>query len=82
MNAIKDELNFILTGSNGWISRNFISQIKINYPSANIYEINRKNGLESIEQHSTKNNVYLIHNVFMRAENLIKDMSENQFKRE
>jgi len=82
MNAIKDELNFILTGSNGWISRNFISQIKINYPSANIYEINRKNGLESIEQHSTKYNVFLIHNVFTRAENLIKDMSENQFKSE
>jgi hypothetical protein len=82
MNAINDEFNFILTGSNGWISRNFISQIKINYPSANIYEINRKNGLESIEQHLTKNNIYLIHNVFTRAENLIKDMSEKQFKSE
>ena len=82
MNKINEDLNFILTGSNGWISRNFISQIKINYPSANIYEINRENGLESIKKHSTKNNVYLIHNVFTRAENLIKNMSEDQFKSE
>lgn len=82
MNTINEDLNFILTGSNGWISRNFISQIKINYPSANIYEINRENGLESIKKHSTKNNVYLIHNVFTRAENLIKNMSEDQFKSE
>ena len=82
MNAINEELNFIITGSNGWISRNFISQILKNYPTANIHEINRKNGLESIEKYSKINNVYLIHNVFTRAENLIKNMSENQFKSE
>ena len=82
MNAINQELNFIITGSNGWISRNFISQIIKNYPTANIHEINRKNGLESIEKYSKINNVYLIHNVFTRAENLIKNMSENQFKSE
>lgn len=82
MNAINQELNFIITGSNGWISRNFISQIIKNYPTANIHEINRKNRLESIEKYSKINNVYLIHNVFTRAENLIKNMSENQFKSE
>ena len=82
MNSINGELNFIITGSNGWISRNFISQIKKIYPTANIHEINRKIGLESIERYSTKNNIYLIHNVFTRAENLIKNMSENQFKNE
>ena len=47
MNAINQELNFIITGSNGWISRNFISQIIKNYPTANIHEINRKNRLEN-----------------------------------
>lgn len=72
-------LNFIVTGSNGWISQNFISYIKTNLPEANIFEINRENGLSSIKEYSNLENVFLIHNVFTRAEYLIKNISKNEF---
>jgi len=71
-----NKLNFIVTGSNGWISQNFISYIKTNLPEANIFEINRENGLSSINEYSNLENVFLIHNVFTRAEYLINKISK------
>ena len=71
-----NKLNFIVTGSNGWISQNFISYIKTNLPEANIFEINRENGLSSINEYYNLENVFLIHNVFTRAEYLINKISK------
>ena len=75
-------MNYIITGSNGWISKNFIQIIKKNLPEANIYEINRKNGLSSIMDLVNKRDVYLIHNVFIRAEKLYDTVSPKKFVKE
>lgn len=75
----KKEFNFIVTGSNGWISKNFISYLKNNHPDANIFEINRENGLDSIKKYSNLENIFLIHNVFTRAEYLNGKISVSEF---
>lgn len=75
-------MNYIITGSNGWISKNFIQIIKKNLPEANIYEINRKNGLLSIMDLVNKRDIYLIHNVFIRAEKLHDTVSPKKFVKE
>ena len=64
-----DKITFIVTGSEGWISKNFIDQINKLFKNFELYKINRVKPLEKIHELSNKN-IILIHNIFTRAENL------------
>lgn len=64
------EFTFIVTGSEGWISKNFIDKIYKFFDDCCVYKINRDNPLENINKLEGKENIILIHNIFTRAEKL------------
>lgn len=80
----KDKINIIITGSNGWISQNFISKLKELNIDSNIYLVNRKTGLDYLKDIKKKNlhNIFLIHNSFVRAEKISSKLGIENFMSE
>ena len=70
---------FIVTGSEGWISKNFIDIIEKFFDDCSVYKINRNNPLENINKLEEKENIILIHNIFTRAEKLEDPTTHDNF---
>ena len=64
-----DKITFIVTGSEGWISKNFIDQINKLFKNFELYKINREKPLEKLHELSNKK-YYLIHNILQEQKNL------------
>ena len=77
-----DKITFIVTGSEGWISKNFIDQINKLFKNFELYKINREKPLEKLHELSNKKNIILIHNIFTRAEKLEDFATHKNFIKE
>ena len=75
-----ENLTFIVTGSSGWISSSFLSEIKLNHKNANLILIPNLQEWEKIESNifSEKQNIYLIHNAFS-SHTQLSSISEEEY---